>query len=105
MGMSAASIMSALALWLMASPAAPNSSKTLDACDKIERKESLYSQAASVPAHFTCSWTANRGYMACEYNDTSKAYEHLGIRKDSKTLQEPSVIIEGNSWQYNYRKN
>jgi hypothetical protein len=102
--MSAASLMSALALWLMASPAAPNSSTTLDPCDKIQRKETLYSPA-SVQAHFTCSWTANRGYMVCEYNDTDKAHKHPGVGKDSKTLEEPSVIIEGNAWQYNYRKN
>jgi hypothetical protein len=105
MVMSAAWIMSALALWLTASPAVPNSSRTVDRRDKIERKETPYSDAARLPAHFTCSWTVHRGYMVCEYEDTGKAYKHLGIGKDSKTLEGPATIIEGNDWQYNYRKN
>jgi hypothetical protein len=38
-------------------------------------------------------------------NDTGKPYEHSGICKDLKTLEEPTVVVEGNDWQYNYRKN
>ena len=105
MGIWASLIVSALALWLMASAAAPNVSKRLEPRDQIEHKETSYSPAASVPAHFTCTWIADRGYMVCEHNDTGKAYKHFGINKDYKSLREPATIIEGNDWQYNYRKN
>lgn len=37
------------------------------------------------------------------YNDASKAYKHLGISKDYKTLEEPTVVIEGNVWHYDYQ--
>jgi hypothetical protein len=121
----AASIMSALAFLLIASPASPDSSKILDLRDQMERKETHCSHTAFLP-HFTCSWIAHRGYMVREcssetadaregkpsdhltiftYDDTGKAYEPLGICKDSKTLEAPAVVIEGNDWQNNYRKN
>jgi len=133
--MLAGSLASVLALGLMASAATPDSPKTTDPRDKlniweghwktqVERKETVYGHASSVPAHFTCSWTADRGFMVCEYlsekidvdegkpfdhltiftyNDAGKAYKHLGISKDYKTLEEPDVIIEGNVWHYNYQ--
>lgn len=70
----AGSIVSVLALGLMAGAATPDSTKTTDPLDKlniwegrwksqVERKETPYSHAASMPAHFTCAWTADRGYM------------------------------------------
>lgn len=89
----------------------------------VETKETPYSHAASVPSHLTCAWTADRGYMVCEYlsekvtpgegkpsdhlsiftyNDANKVYKHLGISKDYKTLEEPTVVIEGNLWHYTY---
>jgi hypothetical protein len=133
--MLAGSIATVLALGLMAGAATPDSTKTPDPLDKlniwegrwksqVERKETPYSHAASMPAHFTCSWTADRGYMVCEYlsektdaaegkpsdhltiftyNDAGKAYKHLGISKDYKTLEEPTVVIEGNVWHYDYQ--
>ncbi len=75
----AGSIVSVLALGLMASAATSDSSKTADARDKlnfwegrwkeqVETKETPYSRAASVPSHITCSWTAARGYIVCEYS-------------------------------------
>jgi len=36
------------------------------------------------------------------YNDAAKTYKHFGISKDYKTLEGPTVIIEGNVWRYNY---
>jgi hypothetical protein len=105
MGMWASSIVSALALGLMASPAGPNASKTLDVRDQIERKETSSGRAATVSANFTCSWIADRGYMVCEHNDTGKAYKQFGISKDYKPLEGPATIVEGNAWQDNYRKN
>lgn len=131
----AGSIVSVLVLALMAGAATPKSSEAPDPRDKIniweghwkttvERKETPYSHAASIPAHFTCSWTADRGFMVCEYlsektdsgegkpsdhltiftyNDSAKAYKHLGISKDYQTLEEPTVIIEENVWHYNYQ--
>lgn len=124
--MSAASIVSALALLLIASPASPDSSKMLGPHSKIERKETACSHATSVPAHLTCSWIAHRGYIVCKHwsdkagereanppdqlailtsNDTGKGFDRPGICKDSKTLGNPAVVIEGNDWHYNYRKN
>jgi len=129
------SIVAVLALGLAVNAATPDSTKTPNPLEKlniwegrwrsqVERKETPYSHAASMPAHFTCSWTADRGYMVCEYlsektdaaegkpsdhltiftyNDASKAYKHLGISKDYKTLEEPTVIIEGNVWHYDYQ--
>jgi hypothetical protein len=129
------SIVSLLALGLMASAATPDASKTPDPRDKmniwegrwqeiVEHKETPYGHAATVPSHITCAWTADRGYMVCEYlsektdpgegkpsnhlsiftyNDAGKNYKHLGISKDYKTLEEPTVIIEGNVWHYNYQ--
>ncbi|MGB9433687.1 MAG: hypothetical protein WBQ89_15705 [Candidatus Acidiferrum sp.] len=35
-------------------------------------------------------------------NDAAKTYKHFGISKDYKTPEEPTVIIEGNVWRYNY---
>jgi len=130
----AASILLVLALVLMASAATSDSSKTTDPRDKmniwegrwkeqVETKETPYSHAASVPSHITCSWTADRGYMVCEYlsektdpaegrpsdhltiftyDDKGKAYKHLGISKDYKTLEE-ATTIEGNLWHYTYQ--
>jgi hypothetical protein len=89
---------------------------------QIERKETPYSHAASVPAHFSCSWTADKGYMVCEYltekadpgegrpadhltiftyDEKGQTYKHLGISKDYKTLEEVASI-DGNVWHYNY---
>ena len=36
------------------------------------------------------------------YNDAAKTCKQFGISKDYKTLEEPTVIIEGNVWHYNY---
>jgi hypothetical protein len=133
--MLAGSITSVLVFGLMASAATPNSSTTPDPRDKmniwegrwqeiVEHKETPYGHAATVPSHLTCSWTADRGYMVCEYlsekidpgegkpsnhlsiftyNDAGKNYKHLGISKDYKTLEEPTVIIEGSHWHYTYQ--
>jgi|SRR5579863_4037708 len=128
------SIVSVLALGLLAWAASPAASDISDPRDKmniwegrwneiVQRKETPYGHAASVPSHVTCSWSADRGFMVCEYlsekadpgegkpsdhltiftyNDKDKTYKHLGISKDYKTLEEPDVIIEGNHWHYNY---
>lgn len=90
----------------------------------VETKETPYGHAHSTPSHVTCDWSADKGYMVCEYlsekadaaegkpadhltiftyDDKSKAYKHLGISKDYKTLEEPNVIIEGNLWHYTYQ--
>jgi hypothetical protein len=128
-------VLSVLALGLTASAATPDSSKALDPRDKmniwegrwneiVQTKETPFGHAASTPAHVTCSWTADRGYMVCEYlsekadpkekeqsdhltiftyNGGDKTYKHLGISKDYKTLEEPKVVIEGNLWRYQYQ--
>jgi hypothetical protein len=70
--MVAGSIVSVLALGLMAGAVTSDSSKTTDPRDKlniwegrwkeqVETKETPYRHAASVPSHITCSWTADRG--------------------------------------------
>jgi hypothetical protein len=90
----------------------------------VETKETAISHASSGPAHITCAWSADRGYMVCEYlrekvgpnerarsdhlsifayDNKSKAYKHLGISKDYKTLEETPISIEGNLWHYNYQ--
>lgn len=87
-----------------------------------QRKETAYSHAASVSFDADCSWMPNRGYMVCDYlsasvdpaegkpanhltiftyNDKDKAYKHLGISKDYKTLEEVTAI-DGNLWHYTY---
>ena len=128
-------VLSGLALGLTASAATPDSSMSPDPRDKmsiwegrwnevVQTKETPYGHAASTPAHVTCSWTADRGYMVCEYlsekadagekersdhltiftyNSANKTYKHLGISKDYKTLEEPNVVIEGNLWHYQYQ--
>lgn len=88
----------------------------------VEKKETPFSHAGSVPAHITCDWTADRGYMVCEYlsekvdpnegrpfdhlsiftyDEKSKTYKHLGISKDYKTLEEVASI-DGDLWHYTY---
>jgi len=68
-----------LALGLTPRAATSSPSKTADPRDKlniwegrwkeqVETKETPYSRAASVPSHITCSWTAARGYIVCEYS-------------------------------------
>jgi hypothetical protein len=132
--MLAGTIVSVLALGLMASAAATSEvSKTPDPHDRIniweghwkvqaQRKETPYSHAGSAPFDAVCSWTADRGYMVCEYlsektvagegkpadhlsiftyDETGKTYKHLGISKNYKTLEEVATI-EGNVWHYNY---
>ncbi len=90
----------------------------------VETKETAISHAASTPAHLTCAWTADRGYMVCEYlgekvdpnegklldhlsifayDSKGKTYKHLGISKDYKTLEETPISIDGNLWHYNYQ--
>jgi len=128
-------VLSALALGLTASAATPDSSTPPDPRDKmniwegrwnevVQTKETPYGHAASTPAHVTCSWTPDRGYMVCEYlseksdpaekdrsdhltiftyNRADQSYKHLGISKDYKTLEEPKVLIEGNLWRYEYQ--
>ena len=128
-------VLSGLALGLMARAATSDSSKTPDPGGKlniwegrwnevVQTKETPYGHAASTPAHVTCSWTADRGYMVCEYlsekadpkekehsdhltifsySGADKTYKHLGISKDYKTLEEPNVAIEGNLWRYQYQ--
>ena len=125
-------IFATLALALLAGAAAPLS-KASDPDDRIniwegrwkevvETKETPYSHAHSVPTHLTCGWSADRGFMVCEYlgekidpdkgrpsdhlsiftyDDKSKTYKHLGISKDYKTLEE-TATIDGNLWHYNY---
>ena len=67
-------VLSGLALPLTASAVAQGSSTAPDPRDKmniwegrwnevVQTKETPYSHAASAPAHVTCSWTADRGYM------------------------------------------
>jgi hypothetical protein len=128
-------VLSGLALALTAGAATSDSSTAPDPRDKmsiwegrwnemVQTKETPFSHAASTPAHVTCSWTADRGYMVCEYlsekpdprekersdhltiftyNSATKTYKHLGISKDYKTLEEPNVVIEGNLWHYQYQ--
>lgn len=92
--------------------------------EMVEIKGTAISHASSEPAHLTCAWTADRGYMVCEflsdivdpnegqrsdhlsifaYDDKGKAYKHLGISKDYKTLEETPISIDGNLWHYNYQ--
>ncbi len=123
------SIASVLALGLMASAATSESSPSPDPRDKmniweghwkiqVQRKETPYSHAASVPFDAKCAWMPNRGYMVCDYvsdkvdpqegkpanhltiftyNDKDNTYKHLGISKDYKPLEEVTTI-EGNVW-------
>ena len=129
----ASSIVSVLALGLMACAATSEPPKTSDPRDRIniweghwkvqvQRKETPYSHAAMEPFDAVCSWSADRGYMVCEYlsekkvpgegkpsdhlsiftfDDTGKTYKHLGISKNYKTLEEVATI-DGNVWHYNY---
>lgn len=90
----------------------------------VETKETSVSHAWSTPAHLTCAWTADKGYMVCEflsekadpnegkisdhlsifaYDSRRNAYKHLGISKDYKTLEETPISIDGNLWHYNYQ--
>lgn len=90
----------------------------------VETKGTAISHASSGAAHITCAWSADRGYMVCEYlsekvdpnegkrsdhlsifayDDKTKAYKHLGISKDYKTLEETPISIDGNLWHYNYQ--
>lgn len=72
------SIVPVLVLGLMPSAAIPATPETSDPRDRlniwegrwkevVETKETSYSHAASVSSHLSCSWTADRGYMICEY--------------------------------------
>jgi hypothetical protein len=80
----------------MAAAAIPAASDTSDPRDRmniwegrwkevVETKETPYSHAASVPSHLTCAWTADRGYMVCEYLSEKvapgqgKPSDHLSI--------------------------
>ena len=128
----ATKILATLLLGLLATAAAPLS-KASDPDDQlniwegrwkevVETKETPYSHAHSAPTHLTCGWTADHGYMVCEYlrektdpaeaqasdhlsiftyDGKSKTYKHLGISKNYKTLEE-TASIEGNRWHYNY---
>jgi hypothetical protein len=119
----------ALVLGLVATAATPDPPKTPDPFEKIriwegrwkiqvQRKETLYSHASSVPYSATCSWLPNRGYMVCDYlsdtidpqegkvanhlsiftySDKDKAYKHLGISMEGEP-HEQLTIIEGNVW-------
>lgn len=127
------SIMLVMALGLMRSAATAASADTADPHDRmniwegrwnevVETKETPFSHARSVPSHLTCAWTADKGYMVCEYlsekvdpsegrpsdhlsiftyDEKGKTYKHLGISKDYKTLEE-TASIDGNLWHYNY---
>lgn len=89
----------------------------------VETKETAISHASSRSAHNTCAWSADKGYMVCEYLSEKvdpkesqrsdhlsifaydlegKAYKHLGISKGYKTLEETPISIEGKLWHYNY---
>ncbi len=89
----------------------------------VETKETPYGHARSVKSHTTCGWSADRGFMVCEYlsesgdtagrepadhlsiftyNAANQTYKHLGISKDYKTLEETPVVIDGDSWHYTY---
>lgn len=91
--------------------------------ETVDTKETPYSHAHSVPAHLTCSWSADHGFMVCEflsetvdpnegrpsdhlsiftYDEKGNTYKHLGISKDYKTLEE-TATIDGNLWHYNYQ--
>jgi hypothetical protein len=71
-------IVAVLALGLMATAATPYFPKAADPRDKlniwegrwkeqVETKETPYSHPAPVPSQVTCSWTADRSYIVCEY--------------------------------------
>ena len=129
-------VTSIFTLALLAAPATPTPTDTSNPQEKlniwvgrwkevVETKETPYGHAHSTPSHVTCDWSADKGYMVCEYmsekvdpeqgnepadhltiftyDGKSKAYKHLGISKDYKTLEEPNVIIEGNRWHYTYQ--
>jgi hypothetical protein len=87
-----------------------------------ETKETAYSHAGTSPSHLTCGWSADHGYMVCEYlsdnadaearsssdhlsiftyDEKGKRYKHLGISKDFRTLEE-TARVSGNVWQYEY---
>lgn len=90
----------------------------------VATRETAISHASSNPAHITCGWSADRGYMVCEYlservdanegkpldhlsifayDDRTNSYKHLGISKDYKTLEETRISIDGNLWHYTYQ--
>lgn len=90
----------------------------------VATRETVISHASSAPAHITCAWSPDRGYMVCEYlsekvdpnegrpldhlsifayDARTKAYKHLGISKDYKTLEETPISIDGNLWHYDYQ--
>lgn len=90
----------------------------------VETRETAISHASANPAHITCTWSADRGYMVCEYlsekidpnegkpldhlsifayDDETKTYKHLGISKDYRTLEETPISIDGNLWHYTYQ--
>jgi hypothetical protein len=92
--------------------------------EAVETKETAVSHAASTPGDLTCAWSADRGYMVCEflsekidpnegqlsdhlsifaYDSRGKAYKHLGISKDNRTREETRISIDGNLWHYTYQ--
>jgi hypothetical protein len=87
---------------------------------QAQRKETAYSHAGSLSFNAVCAWAPNRGYMVCDYlsdsldpqegrvanhlsiltyNEPTKAYKHLGISMDFKTLEQVATV-EGNVWTY-----
>lgn len=90
----------------------------------VTTHETAISHASSSPARITCGWSAEKGYMVCEYlsdridpnegrpldhlsifayDDKARTYKHLGISKNYKTLEETPISIEGNLWHYDYQ--
>lgn len=88
----------------------------------VVTRDTPYSRASSVPAHVTCSWTPDHGYMLCEYHrdqgdprellaadhlsiftydNAKEAYKHLGVSKNYNTLEE-MARIDGKVWHYTY---
>ena len=119
----------AVALGVTATLAGPAASGTVDPLDRmnvwegrwnevVETKESPIAHARSTKSHTTCGWSADHGFMVCEYlseasdaadhlsiftyNAAARTYKHLGISKDYKTLEETPVVIEADSWHYTY---
>lgn len=91
---------------------------------QVQTKETAYGHASSQKGNMACSWSPDHAYMVCEYvgdfadphkriesdhlsiftyNATAKAYKHLGVSTDFKTLEEPA-IIRGNVWTTPYER-
>jgi hypothetical protein len=120
-------LFSALALVAVAGAAASAGSQTSDPTARLgvwqgqwtyteHDYETPYSHAHTDTGTANCNWSANRGFVVCDYlnsapangvpvNDlavfgyspTAKAFTRVGVFKDAKPSLE-QVAVQGNSW-------